>query len=71
MGRSGRRSPAGRASGWVSAGTTAAIDTGLHLLRDQHGAEIVNRVARRLVAPPYREGGQAHPSAYRTTFRPT
>lgn len=43
----------------TSAGTTAAIDTCLHLLRRQHGAELANRVARRLVAPPHREGGQA------------
>ncbi|MEV6769026.1 helix-turn-helix domain-containing protein [Nocardia sp. NPDC051030] len=43
----------------TSAGTTAAIDTCLHLLRSQHGAEIANRVARRLVAPPHRDGGQA------------
>lgn len=43
----------------TSAGTTAAIDTCLHLLRRQHGAELANRVARRLVTPPHREGGQA------------
>ncbi|WP_244976147.1 GlxA family transcriptional regulator [Nocardia huaxiensis] len=43
----------------TSAGTTAAIDTCLHLLRSQHGAELANRVARRLVTPPHRAGGQA------------
>ncbi|MEU0500186.1 helix-turn-helix domain-containing protein [Nocardia sp. NPDC005998] len=43
----------------TSAGTTAAIDTCLHLLRRQHGAELANRVARRIVAPPHRAGGQA------------
>ncbi|QDP77595.1 helix-turn-helix domain-containing protein [Nocardia otitidiscaviarum] len=43
----------------TSAGTTAAIDTCLHLLRGQHGAELANRVARRLVMPPHRAGGQA------------
>lgn len=43
----------------TSAGTTAALDTCLHLLRRQHGAELANRVARRLVTPPHREGGQA------------
>ncbi len=43
----------------TSAGATATIDTCLHLLRRQHGAEISNRVARRLVAAPHRDGGQA------------
>lgn len=43
----------------TSAGTTAAIDTCLHLLRRRHGAELANRVARRLVTPPHRAGGQA------------
>jgi len=43
----------------TSAGTTAAIDTCLHLLRKQHGAAVTNRVARRIVSPPHREGGQA------------
>ncbi|WP_157554577.1 GlxA family transcriptional regulator [Nocardia crassostreae] len=43
----------------TSAGTTAAIDTCLHLLRRQHGTELANRVARRLVTPPHRDGGQA------------
>ena len=31
---------------------------GLHLVRRDHGAEIANLVARRLVVPPHREGGQ-------------
>lgn len=43
----------------TSAGTTAAIDTCLHLLRRRHGVTVTNRVARRIVAPPHREGGQA------------
>lgn len=43
----------------TSAGTAAAIDCCLHLLRQQLGAKIANGVARRLVVPPHRQGGQA------------
>lgn len=43
----------------TSAGTAAGIDCCLHLLRTRLGAETANRVARRLVVPPHREGGQA------------
>lgn len=43
----------------TSAGTAAGIDCCLHLLRREYGAEVANRVARRLVVPPHRQGGQA------------
>lgn len=43
----------------TSAGTTAGLDCCLHLLRTQYGSEIANSVARRLVMPPHRQGGQA------------
>ncbi|WP_406833993.1 GlxA family transcriptional regulator [Pseudomonas asiatica] len=43
----------------TSAGTVAAIDCCLHLLRQRHGAEVANRIARLLVTPPHRQGGQA------------
>lgn len=43
----------------TSAGTTAGLDCCLHLLRTQYGSEIANAVARRLVMPPHRQGGQA------------
>jgi len=43
----------------TSAGTVAAIDCCLHLVRRRHGADVANRVARRLVTPPHRDGGQA------------
>lgn len=43
----------------TSAGTAAAIDCCLHLLRGDHGAEIANRIARRMVVAPQRDGGQA------------
>lgn len=43
----------------TSAGTAAGLDCCLHLLRSMHGSEIANKVARRLVVPPHRQGGQA------------
>jgi transcriptional regulator GlxA family with amidase domain len=43
----------------TSAGSAAVIDLCLHLMRREHGAEITNRVARYMVVPPHRDGGQA------------
>jgi transcriptional regulator GlxA family with amidase domain len=43
----------------TSAGTAAAIDLCLHLVRRDHGAAVANEVARRMVTPPHRDGGQA------------
>jgi transcriptional regulator GlxA family with amidase domain len=43
----------------TSAGTAAGIDCCLHMLRQRFGAETANAVARRLVVPPHRQGGQA------------
>jgi transcriptional regulator GlxA family with amidase domain len=43
----------------TSAGTVAAIDCCLYLLRERHGADAANRMARLLVTPPHRQGGQA------------
>ncbi|MBB5942555.1 helix-turn-helix domain-containing protein [Xanthomonas sp. 3307] len=43
----------------TSAGTVAGIDCCLHLVRRRHGAEVANRIARRLVVAPHRQGGQA------------
>jgi len=43
----------------TSAGTAASLDACLHVLRQRLGAAVANRVARRLVVPPHREGGQA------------
>ncbi len=43
----------------TSAGTVAGIDACLQLLRRRLGAAVASRVARRLVIPPHREGGQA------------
>ncbi|GAA0376561.1 transcriptional regulator FtrA [Acrocarpospora corrugata] len=43
----------------TSAGSAAGLDLMLHLIRKDHGPSIANAVARRLVIPPHREGGQA------------
>jgi transcriptional regulator GlxA family with amidase domain len=43
----------------TSAGTGAAIDLCLHLVRSDHGAAVTNEIARRMVVPPHRDGGQA------------
>lgn len=43
----------------TSAGTAAAIDCCLHLLRRDHGAEVANKIAKRMVVAPHRHGGQA------------
>jgi AraC family transcriptional activator FtrA len=43
----------------TSAGAAAGIDVCLHVVRRDYGSEIANKVARRLVVPPHREGGQA------------
>ena len=43
----------------TAAGSAAGIDLCLHLVRRDFGSEIANQVARRLVVPPHRDGGQA------------
>ncbi|HVM07463.1 MAG TPA: helix-turn-helix domain-containing protein [Acidimicrobiales bacterium] len=43
----------------TSAGTAAGIDMCLHVVRKDLGAEVANAVARRMVVPPHRDGGQA------------
>lgn len=42
----------------TSAGTAAGIDAALHLVRESWGPAVVNRIARRMVVPPHRDGGQ-------------
>ncbi|QHF97454.1 AraC family transcriptional regulator [Streptomyces sp. NHF165] len=42
----------------TSAGSAAALDLGLHLVRRDHGAEVANAVSRRLVFAAHRDGGQ-------------
>lgn len=43
----------------TSAGTAAGIDAALHIVRVEHGAAATNVIARRMVVPPQRDGGQA------------
>lgn len=43
----------------TSAGSAAGIDLALHLVRMDYGADVSAAVARRMVVPPPREGGQA------------
>jgi AraC family transcriptional activator FtrA len=43
----------------TSAGSAAGLDLCLHLVRRDHGPEIANQVARRLVMAPHRNGGQS------------
>jgi AraC family transcriptional activator FtrA len=47
----------------TSGGSGTGIDLCLHLVRSDHGAAYAARVARRMVMPPHREGGQLQ---YRT-----
>jgi transcriptional regulator GlxA family with amidase domain len=44
---------------FTSAGAAAGIDLCLHLVRLDLGSEVANAVARRMVVPPHRDGGQA------------
>ncbi|MHB9841184.1 helix-turn-helix domain-containing protein [Paraburkholderia terrae] len=43
----------------TSAGTAAGLDCCLHVVRKLCGAQSANYIARRLVVPPHRQGGQA------------
>jgi AraC family transcriptional activator FtrA len=43
----------------TSAGTAASIDAGLHLIRQEQGSAAATMIARRMVVPPQRDGGQA------------
>ena len=61
----------------TSAGTAGAIDLALHIVRCDHGSQVTNAVARRMVIAPHRDGGQAQfvtspvPEApYRDGLRP-
>lgn len=43
----------------TGAGTAAGIDAALHVIRTELGAAAANVVARRMVVPPQRDGGQS------------
>jgi transcriptional regulator GlxA family with amidase domain len=53
----------------TSAGTAASIDCGLHLVRQVHGSAVAIALARRMVVPPHRDGGQAQYVAQPVTAR--
>ncbi|NED97240.1 helix-turn-helix domain-containing protein [Phytoactinopolyspora alkaliphila] len=57
----------------TSAGTAAGLDACLHLWRKEFGAEMAAMVARRMVIPPHRDGGQAQfvQAPVRPTSAPT
>ena len=42
----------------TSAGTAAGIDACLHLVRRELGTAVATKIARRMVVPPQRDGGQ-------------
>lgn len=52
----------------TSAGTAAGIDLCLHIVRKEQGSRVANGIARRMVVPPHRDGGQAQ---FITTPLPT
>jgi len=43
----------------TSAGTAAALDCCLYIIRQRFGGAVANQIARRMIVPPHREGGQA------------
>ncbi|HXB49188.1 MAG TPA: helix-turn-helix domain-containing protein [Streptosporangiaceae bacterium] len=42
----------------TGAGAAAGVDMYLHLIRREHGAAMANSIARIMVVPPHRDGGQ-------------
>ena len=43
----------------TGAGAAAGVDMCLHLIRREYGAAVANGIARDMVVPPHRDGGQA------------
>jgi transcriptional regulator GlxA family with amidase domain len=43
----------------TGAGSVASIDLCLHIVRQDYGSEVATQLARQLVVPPQRDGGQA------------
>lgn len=54
----------------TSAGTAAGVDLCLHLARADHGAAHAAQIARHMVMPPHREGGQLQYAAPARTAHP-
>lgn len=44
---------------YTAAGSAAGIDLCLQIVRQDYGSDIANMVARRMIVPPHRDGGQA------------
>ena len=55
----------------ATAGVAAGIDLCLHLVRRDQGAAVANRIARRMVVPPHRAGGQVQFATPAPTPGPT
>jgi transcriptional regulator GlxA family with amidase domain len=57
----------------TSAGSAAGLDASLHLWRSEYGAAMAAMIARRMVVPPHRDGGQAQfvEAPIRATDAPT
>lgn len=53
---------------YTSAGVTAGIDLALHLVHEDHGADVSLNVAKRLVVFTQRSGGQSQFSPYLTPY---
>lgn len=53
----------------TSAGTAAALDCCLYVIRQRFGARVANQIARRMVTPPHRDGGQVQYIAQRVPHR--
>ena len=51
----------------TSAGTAASLDCCLYIVRKFYSNKIANKIARIMVAPPHREGGQAQYIEYTMT----
>lgn len=54
----------------TSAGSASGLDLGIHIIRQDFGAKIANRVAKRLVISASREGGQAQYSEQNISKEP-
>lgn len=54
---------------YTSAGCLSGIDMLLSIIRQDYGVRLANRYARRLVAPPHRDGSQNQLAAYRALTR--
>jgi AraC family transcriptional activator FtrA len=54
---------------YTSAGCLSGIDMLLTIIREDHGVRIANRYARRMIAPPHRDGSQNQLAAYRSVTK--